>query len=120
MSLNFLKKFLYLGPNINLSDLSNSKLLSNVLTAIESNINSQKSTELLQILINYFNFYNNIHLKNSITNRLRSNTECVSFFLACCARKSKDEDFSHKSIFFFQNYLNYLLCPISFSLRVIS
>lgn len=105
MSLNFLKKFLYLGPSINLNDLSNSKLLSNVLTAIESNINSQKSNELIQILNSYFTFYNEIHIKNSNTNRLRSNIECVSFFLACCARKSKDELFSHKSIkkiFFFE------------------
>lgn len=98
MSLSYLKKFLFLGPTINLDDLSNSKLLSNVLTAIELNLNSQKSKELLQLIHEYLQFYSDLHLRNSHTNRLRSNADCVAFYLACCARKSKDETFSHKSI----------------------
>lgn len=98
MSLNYLKKFLFLGPTLNLKDLSNSKLLSNVLTAIELNLNSQKSNELIQILDEFLKFYNDLHLKNTHTNRMRSNTDCVIFYLACCARKSKDEAFSHKGV----------------------
>lgn len=96
MSLNYLKKFLYLAPTLNLLDSSNSKLLSNVYTAIQLNIDQNKCDDLLKTLNDYLQAYSTIHTKNKLTSRVRSNIDSVAYYLACCAKLSKNENFTHK------------------------
>ncbi|CAF0711471.1 unnamed protein product [Brachionus calyciflorus] len=94
MPLNYLKKYLYLSSTLNLIDPVNSKLLSNVFTAIQLSINHNKTDDLLKLLNDYLQFNSSLNLKNS--NQIGSSINCVAFYLACCARLSKNENFTHK------------------------
>lgn len=100
MSLNDIKRFLYVGP-INILDFSKSDLHSNIFSIVETLINEKQSKDILNILNEYLSSYSNYVITNENSKKVHSNLDCVIYLLACCSKLSKEEEFTHKGFFLF-------------------
>jgi len=125
MSLNELKRYLYVAPNFaSMSDFSFSDaFLRKTNTLVKNIIASGKGNDLLEMLANYKNFFtDNYQRLNKMTNRVQHNLDAISFVLACCSTVKTDEAFLHKvyvtlndlsptplHLFAFEYYRKYLI-----------
>jgi len=98
MSLNELKRYLYVAPNFpNMSDFHFSDaFLKNTKALTKDVIASGKGNELIDELVNYSNFYAvNYQKVKTISNRIYHNLDAISFILACCSTIKADDTFLH-------------------------
>ncbi len=90
-----IRRFLYLGPSLNLHDFQKSKPLINTLTTtIKTLISDNKAPFIITELLNY----NQAYSRHFQTNKTRNNLECLTLLLAMCLQPTVDELFSNSSL----------------------
>ena len=107
-SLQDLKRFMFVGLNLNIININNSEtLLKNVEIVILRLINEGKGYDLLNELVNYAKLYSNqikMATHPHTVSGVNSTIDCVALILAICSRYNKDEKFSNKGNFSFLKY----------------
>lgn len=94
MSLIDLRRFLYVGPSLDLCNLTKTQnILTNVSLNIKSLILQNQWEDLLKEITTYFESYSNYFM----TPETRNNMECLTFVLASCLVPQNNEEFSHLS-----------------------
>ncbi len=92
MSINEIRRFLYIGPTIDLCDLKTSKeVLLNIDAIITALINDKKGNDIIKEVMEYFKAYNQYFLNKQTQTYL----ECIAYVLASCSTAHGDEKFSH-------------------------
>jgi len=98
-----IRRFLYLGPSLNLNDLQKSKpLIARLNTTVKTLIGDNKAPSIITELVNYHQAYS-AHFQ---TYHTRNNLECLTLLLAACLQPTVDELFANSgtvSIFIEKN-----------------
>ncbi len=99
-SLQDIKRFMFVGLNLNLININQSEtLLKNVQSSILKLISEGKGFDLLNELANYAKLYSNqikLVTHPHTVSGVNSTIDCIALILAICSRYNKDEKFSNK------------------------
>ena len=90
--MNYIRRFLYIGPSLELCDLQKSKeILMHMDTIVAQLVGQKKGFEIIKEMDEYVKCFDEYFF----TKQTRSNLECLTFLLASCSKIHIDERFSH-------------------------
>ena len=90
--LNDIRRFLYIGPSLELCDLQKSKeILLRMDSVVAQLVSQKKGFDIIEQIDAYVKCFN----EHFFTKQTRSNMECLTFLLASCSKIHIDERFSH-------------------------